>query len=80
MQGRWDDKSDDQIIYAWKDNWDWQRMWNGFSEPKSGTVLNAIAKGEERFKTLIAPQMERRGLSIPAPPISKYGYRHGKEI
>lgn len=79
MRGRWDDKSDEQIIYAYKDNWDWNRLWTTMAEPRSEVTLNAIAQGKERYETLIRPQLEARGITVD-PPTSKYGYMMGDEL
>lgn len=72
MQGRWDDKTDEDIIYAYKDNYNWNRMWTGFSQPHNDVVLNAIQTGLERYEKYIGPQMERRGLTVDEPE-SKIG-------
>ena len=73
MQGRWDDKSDKSIIYAYKSSIDSFNMWSRFSEPHNDVVKNAIKFSRMKLDTYILPQMKKRNITV-APPKSKYGY------
>jgi hypothetical protein len=79
MQGRWDDKSDDEIKKAYMWSTDSFNMWSRFNKPHSETVLNAIKTSREKLDNYILPRMEKRNLFV-APPISRYGYLHGGQI
>jgi hypothetical protein len=79
MQGRWCDRSDQDIKEAYMWAMDSFNMWSNFREPHNKIVTNAIAEDRYKLDTYILPQMGMRKLFV-APPKSKYGYIHGGEI
>jgi len=61
IQGIWDKKSDESILYSYEDATDWLDLSMGIMESK--TIIRIAEDCIERLEIYILPQMKKRKLS-----------------